>query len=237
MPNGVYFPLIKTILDWIQSKEINSDGKIINLHVVVAEDAKFDTQINTIGINDKVTPMFKFGKNLESIAKKSLRKVWIPVLGENQIDSLNKLNEEIAPKEICPVFPVLSIDPYRAKNLLLAYREFLFDTLDLETGNFVYSNEQNPFETFRRIYETAKHYYEAFDELKGCNIVITPMSSKLLCLGSFLAAYVLLHEKDDVGIAHIENQTYSIDSSIDLDEIKKNSTPFTMWLTGEIYEE
>ena len=48
---------------------------------------------------------------------------------------------------------------------------------------------------------------------------------------------MLLSEKKDVGIVHIENQTYYIDSSIKIDEIKKKSTPFTMWLTGEIYDD
>ena len=237
MPNGIYFPLIKTILDWIQSKEIKSDEKMINLHIVVAENAEFDARMSTKRMNDKVTLMYKFRRNLESEAKKKLEKVWIPVLGEDQIDSLYKLNEAIAPKDSCPVFPIPSIDPDRAKNLLVEYREMLVDTLDIETGNFIYSNEQNPFETFRQIYDTAKHYYEIFNELDGCNIVITPMSSKLLCFGSFLAAYVLFSEKKDVGIVHIENQTYYIDSSIKIDEIKKKSTPFTIWLTGEIYDD
>ena len=236
MPNGIYFPLIKTILDWIKTNQIKSDKNTVNLHVVVSENAKFDGQINAIGPNDKVTSMYKFSKNLESVAKKNLSKVWMPILGENQKNILNKINEEINPQEICPVFPSPSIDPYRAKNLLLEYREFLFDTLDIDPGNFIYSHEQNPFETFRQIYKTAKYNHEVFSELKGCNVVISPLSSKLLSFGSFLAAYVLLEENFDVGIAHIENQTYSIDKSVDLNKAKYESTQFTMWLTGDVYE-
>lgn len=236
MPNGISFPLLKTILDWIKTNQIKSDQNNINLHVVVSENAKFDAQINAIGPIDKVTPMYKFSKNLESVAKKSLSKVWIPVLGENQNNIFNKINEEISPKETCPIFPSPSVDPYRAKNLLLEYREFLIDTLEIDTGNFIYSHEQNPFETFRQIYNTAKYNYEVFSELKGCNVVISPLSSKLLSFGSFLAAYVLLEENSDVGIAHIENQTYSIDGSIDLDKVKQESTLFTMWLTGDVNE-
>ena len=236
MPNGIYFPLIKTILDWIKTNQIKSDKNTVNLHVVVSENAEFDGQINAIGPNDKVTPMFKFSKNLDSIAKKNLSRVWMPILGENQNNTLNKINEEFIPEEICPVFPSPSIDPYRAKNLLLEYREFLFDTLDIDPGNFIYSHEQNPFETFRQIYNTAKYNYEVFSELKGCNVIISPLSSKLLSFGSFLAAYALLDENLDVGIAHIENQTYHIDQSIDLDKVKRESTQFTMWLTGDVYE-
>ena len=107
-------------------------------------------------------------------------------------------------------------------------RELLFDALDIDPGNFIYSHEQNPFETFRQIYNTAKYSHEVFSELKGCNVVISPLSSKLLSFGSFLAAYVLLEENFDVGIAHIENQTYSIDKSVDLNKAKHESTQFTM---------
>ena len=236
MPNGISFPLIKTILDWIKVDKIESDQNNINLHVVVSENAKFDGQIDVIGPIDKVTFMFKFSKNLENVSKMPLDKVWIPILGERQSNIFNRINEEIYPKEICPVFPSPSVDPYRAKNLLLEYREFLTDVLDLDTRNFIYSNEQNPFETFRQIYNTAKYNYDVFSKLKGCNIVISPLSSKLLSFGSFLAAYVLLEEKCDVGIAHIENQTYRIDGSIDLDKVKQESTLFTMWLTGDVNE-
>jgi len=237
MPNGVYFPMIKTILDWINSKELLFEKKPINLHVVLSENAQFDGMIMPIGMNDKVTYMYKFGAVLQSEAKKNLSKVWIPVLGENQINQLNKINEEISPKETCPIFPIPSVDPYRTKKLLLEYREFLFDTLDIDTRNFIYSNEQNPFETFRKIYETAKYNYEAFNELKGCHIVVSPLSSKLLCLGALLASYVLLEENCNVGIAYVENQTYDITSTVDFNVVKQNSIPFTIWLTGTVYED
>lgn len=237
MPIGVYFPIIRTLLDWINFNKIHQkDGKKLNLHVVVSENASFDGKILSLGMHDKVTFMHKFGKILQSEAKKSLRRVWIPVLGENQKDQLNKINQEMSPKEVCPVFPNPSTDPYRTKNLLLEYRELLFDTLDIDSRNFIYSTENNPFETFRRIYETAHHYYEAFDPLDGCNVVISPLSSKLLCIGALLAAHELLTEGSNIGIAHVENQTYDLVAGLDLNSVRKNSIPYTMWLTGEVYE-
>ena len=181
--------------------------------------------------------MYKFSKNLESQAKIGLQKIWLPLLGENKLGQLDKIYQEISPKEVCPIFPSPSIDPYRTQRLLLIYREFLFDTLDIDTRNFIYSNEQNPFETFRQIYKTSMHYYDLFRELGGCNIVISPLSSKLLCLGSFLASYALLDEGLNIGVAHIENKTYTIDSLANFGDVKKNSVPFTLWLTGDVYEQ
>lgn len=238
MPNGVYFPMIRTLLDWINSNEIQQkNGQKLNLHLVVAENASFDSKIIASGVDDKVTFMYKFGKVLQSEAKKDLKKVWIPLLGENQKNLLIKINQEIAPKEVCPVFPMPSADPYRSTNLFLEHRELLIDSLDIDSRNFIYANENNPFETFRRIYETAHRYFEAFKPLGGCSVVISPLSSKLLCVGALLAAHELLEEGSNAGIAHVENQTYTLMDGVDLETVKKNSIPYTMWLTGEVYDQ
>ena len=238
MPNSVYFPIIKNILDWINKKEIQQqNGKKINLHLVVSENAIFDSLIKEVGSSEKVTFMHKFGAMLHSEATKNLPKIWIPLLGEQQKTQLEKINAEIAPKETSPMFPMPSIDPYRAKNLLLDNREFLFDTLDIDPRNFIYSNERNPFETCRKIYETAHYSYDSFNPLGGCNVVLSALSSKLLSIGCLLAAYELRSEGSNVGIAHVENQTYDLDDVTEIDKIKEKSTPFTLWLTGECYNE
>ena len=121
--------------------------------------------------------------------------------------------------------------------MLLEHREFLFDTLDIDVRSFIYANEQNPFETYRQIYETAQHYYHSFSALGGCHVVISPLSSKLLCVGALLAAYDLQSEGSNVGIAHVENQTYDIENVKDLEKEARLALPFTMWLTGECYNE
>ncbi len=235
MPNGVFFPLIRTILDWINKDEIKSDGgKKINLHLVVAENAAMDAMIKEVAIKDKVTYMYKFASRIQSEAKSEFRKVWIPLLGENQSNQLDKINQEVSPNEVCPIFPSPSIEPYRSKNLLLEHREFLFDTLGIDTRNFVYANEKNPFEVFRRIYDISLHYFEAFQPLGGCTIIISPLSSKLFSVGALLASCELLDEGADVGIVHVENQTYDILGN-NIDQLAKSSIPFTMWLAGEAY--
>lgn len=233
MPNGVYFPIIKKLLDWINN---NLLGRKINLHVVVSENAQFDGKIKARGIGDKVTFMHMFGGTLLIEAKKNLRKVWLPLLGENQNDQLNKINEELSPTEIFPIFPLPSVDPYRTKHLLLEYRELLFDILGIDTRNFLFASEYNPFEVFRKIYETAHHYYDVFEPLGGCNIVISPSGNKLQCVGALLAAYELLKEDRNIGIAHVENQSYFINDSVDLNNEADLSIPYTMWIAGECYD-
>lgn len=233
MPNEVYFPIVKKLLDWIRNGDFENK---INLHVVVSENAKFDGKIKSKEIGDKVAYMHMFSGTLQSEAKKNLRKVWLPLLGENQNTQLNKINEELSPKEVFPIFPLPSIDPYRSKNLLLEYRELLFDTLGIDTGNFLFASEHNPFEVFRKIYETANHYYRVFEPLGGCHVVISTSANKLQCMGALLAVYELLNEDSNVGIAHVENQSYEIDDSVDLKKESELSIPFTMWLSGDVYD-
>ena len=235
MPNGVYFPIVRNILDFIRKKKTKSDT-FINFHLIVSENPEFDAQIKEIRTNNNVTYMHKFSAKLQLESNKELRKVWVPLLGENQKSQLETINAEIEPKEICPVFPMPSIDPYRCKKLLIDYRELLFETLVIEPRNYIYCSEKNPFETCRKLYKTSHNYYDSFRPLKGCQVVISPLSSKLLCVGALLATYELYTEESNVGIVYVENQTYDIDGAVDIDKIKEKSVPFTMWLTGECYE-
>lgn len=236
MPVSVYFPIVRKILDWIKSNELKlENGKKVNLHMVVSENAHLDGLIKEIGVNETVTYMHKFVGTLQSEATQNLRKVWIPLLGEKKGTQLERINEEISPKEISPIFPMPSKDPYRSKELLLEHRSFLFDTLEIDARDFIYVNEQNPFEVYRQIYHTAVSYYDSFDPLGGCHVVISPLSSKLMCVGALLAAYELQSNDMNVGIVHVENQTYDTENIKDIDQEMKNSVQFTMWLTGDCY--
>ncbi|MDE1818906.1 MAG: hypothetical protein KGI19_09940 [Thaumarchaeota archaeon] len=236
MPSSVYFPIVRKILDWIKSDELKlENGKKINFHMVLSENAHLDSLIKEVGINETVTYMHKFVGTLQSEAKQILRKVWIPLLGEKKGTQLEKINEEISPKEVSPIFPMPSKDPYRSKRLLLEHRSFLFDTLVMDARDFIYANEQNPFEVYRQIYQTAVGYYDSFDPLGGCHVVISPLSSKLMCVGALLAAYELQSDGMNVGIVHVENQTYDMENIKDVDQETKKSVQFTMWLAGDCY--
>lgn len=237
MSNGVYFPIARNILDWIKKDEIKSSiNQKINFHLVVSENSEFDQQIRPIPTTDNAIYMHKFSKRLQQESISTLRKVWIPLLGENQKSQLNQINDEIHPEEICPVFPMPSSDPYRSKKLLVAYRELLCDTLEIEPRNYVYSTENNPFETCKKIYEIARSYYASFEPLRGCNVVISPLSSKLLCVGALLAAYELYSEKRNVGIVYVANKLSDI-KDMNTDTILKKSIPYSMWLAGDCYNE
>jgi hypothetical protein len=142
----------------------------------------------------------------------------------------------VTPDEICPVLPSPAQDPRESDNIVLEYRDFLFDQLRVEPRNIIYASESNPFEVYRQIMRSVRHYKRALAPLSGCKAVVSAMSSKLSSLGALLAAYELhssLGDRHvDVGVAHVEAQGYAI-----AQHDGPPPTLYNLWLAGECYVE
>jgi hypothetical protein len=234
MPRGIFFPLIAQILSIVDSK--SSMQKTPNLHIVVSENAELDGKIRDEGIEEDASYMHRFTGPLNSESTVDLPKVWIPILGERQAEQLDKIYELVKPDEVSPIVPFPASNPRRADDLLLEYRELLFDTIRVESGNVVYVSEQNPFEAYREIFKTVYQYNHALDTLGGCQVVISALSSKLLSLGALLAAYDLKIKGFGVGIAQVETSGYRIEGVADKDEELKRTQLTSLWLRGDCYE-
>ena len=236
MPTTVYFPIVRNILDWISKQKIQtSNGKLINLHMVVSENPKLDSAIKDVNISGTITYMHKFATRLQSVANQELPVVWIPLLGEGRKTHLDKIYSQMnGIEESCPFFPIPSVDPYRCKKLLMEHRQLLKDRLGTSSKDYVYASEMNPFDVCRKIYSTAQRYYDLFKPLGGCKIAISPLSSKLMCIGALLASCELLAKKSEAGVVHVTGCGYDVDD-IDLDIESQRSVPHSMWLEGECY--
>jgi len=231
LPRGIYFPLLAKLLYEIDNLQ-DCDRKV-NLHVTVAEDVGTDKMIQEEGIDETATYLHGFSSALEREATAGIPIVWIPVLGEGKEIQLVRIYDHVKPDEICPVLPSPSRNPRRGDDLLLEYQELLFDRLRVEPQNIIYSCEHNPFETYRQIYRTIQRYDSALQPLRGCKIVISAISSKLLSIGALLAAYEAKKADYMVGIAHIESHGYVIKE----DELPEgNEELFSLWLAGECYD-
>ena len=227
MPLGVYFPMVRSVMQCIGKQTTPQNT---NLHITVSENPGLDSQIVEISNNYKPASMYMFDKSLELESRKHLPRVWIPVLGKNKEPQLERIGEEISPKETVPVFPMPSSDPYLSRDLLLEYHQLLA-TRDVEPRNFVYSDERNPFETCRKIRRTAQYYYDALGILDGCVVAISPAASKLLCVGCLLAACDLLDDGKNVGIEYMIVQSHKIDEKPASNW--ESGKLFTMWVAGE----
>lgn len=233
LPRSVYFPVVAKLLHLLDGVK---DGAAPNLFVMVSENAELDRRIVEEGIDEDADYIHPFRGAVERESAAGRPRVWFPLLGENQSVQLARIYDLINPAEICPLLPSPSMDPRRGDNLVLEYRELLFDRLRVETRNFIYASETNAFEAYRQLRRAILHYAEALEPLGGSNAVISANSSKLLSVGALLAAYELKCDGADIAIAHIEAHGYMLtDSYDDLDRLAGESRLQCLWLSGSCY--
>ncbi len=158
-------------------------------------------------------------------------KVWIPVLGEGRTTQFDRIYDLVKPDEVCPVLPSPSRNPRRGDDIVMEYRDLLFDQLRLDPRNIIYSSEYNPFEVYRQIRKAAIQYHDVLGLIGGCKIALSALCSKLMSLGVLLVGYELKAANSlQVGIAHIECQGYDMP-----DSVVPNPEPVGLWLAGECY--
>jgi len=235
LPRGLYFPLLAKLLSIFDQPW--TDSVVRNLHVVVAHSPVLDASTQDEGIDETATFLHGFSAaEFEREATREQPRVWLPVLGRGQRVQLERILALVTPDEICPVLPSPAQDPRESDSIVLEYRDFLFDQLRVEPRNIIYASESNPFEVYRQIMRSVRHYKRALAPLSGCKAVVSAMSSKLSSLGALLAAYELhssLGDRHvDVGVAHVEAQGYAITQ-----HDGPPPTLFNLWLAGECYVE
>lgn len=245
MPKGIYLSIIAKLLALIDVSYRDNLIRAVdipNLHVIVAENIDLDRRIEQQGLDEKATYLYGFSGNLGREGIPSVTNIWFPILGEGKVTQLRRIHDYLdRPSEICPVIPSPSVNPRRGDGLLLQeYRELFFDEFEVEPKNIIYASEQNPFEAYRQLYRTIVQYNVTLEILGGCQVFISPLSSKLLSIGSLLASYEItqryrLTQKGcPVGIVHVESRGYQMLNP----ERKDNGTElYTLWLAGECYEQ
>ena len=229
MPRTVFFPLIARLLYFIDGKSGRSARQ--NLFLLVAEDSELDIAIEQEGVDEfaDYLPMFRGGFDQEATADRPT--VWLPILGERRKVQLDRILDLVKPGEICPVLPSPARNPRRGDDLVLEYEMFLFDQLRLDPRSFIYAAEQNPFEVYRTLRKAVLRYREALAPLGVCKVALSALSSKLMSVGTLLAAYELKCEGIEVAVAHVDCQTYRFSGQSTAPEF------FALWLTGECYAE
>ena len=234
LPRSVYFPVIAKLLFLLDSMDGSSKP---NLFVLVSESAVLDAHITEEGIDEDADYIHPFRGAVERESAAGRPKVWFPLLGENQIVQLKRIYDLINPAEICPLLPAPSVNPRRGDELVMEYRELLFDQLRVEARNFIYASETNAFEAYRQLRRAILHYGKALKPLGGSNAVISANSSKLLSVGALLAAYELKRSGVNIAIAHVEAHGYTMRESEanNLDELANESRLHGLWLSGDCY--
>lgn len=235
LPLNIYLPLLGKIL-YIIDKQRVKENKKINLHVIVAENSTIDKSIKKSGLLDRADLLYGFTGDLDIVSNEDKPIVWIPILGEDQELQIELIVNKINPQEICPILPSPSTNPRRGDELMIEYRKLIIDKLDIESRNIVYGAEQNPFELYRQIQKTIEHYQDALAPLGKCRFAISSLSSKLMSLGAFLAAYEEgLSNQNNVGIVYVESKGYSMNQTGNAPI--EHTELFSLWISGDCYNE
>jgi hypothetical protein len=225
MPRSVFFPLVARLLHLVDHASTDSR----NLFILVAEDPLLDANIIQEGIDELADYLAMFRDGFDQEATADRPRVWLPLLGESRVVQLTRIYNLLNPDETSPILPSPSRNPRRGDDLVVEYREFLFDQLRLDPRDFIYAAEENPFEVYRKIRQTILRYRQALASLGGCKVAISALSSKLMSTGALLAAYELKQAKLEVGVAHVDCQGYRLTQTETAPEL------FALWLAGECY--
>lgn len=233
MPRMVAMTSVAKILyDLDRVEELS--GKNVNMHVTISESIEVDKVSGNGTLSESVTHVAGFSGELSNPTEDFHPRVWFPVLGEGQNDRLTLIREKIDPDEICPVLPFPSRAPRRGDEIIHEYRQTLFEDFQVEPRNILNASEYSPFEAYKQLFQAMDRYRISLNQLGGCKAFVSPLSSKLLSIGSLLACYDHKYgdiegQKLSVGIPYVETAVYE-DPTVD-DELEVEL--YSLWLRGE----
>jgi hypothetical protein len=178
-----------------------------------------------------------YSEALQSESQQEEPLVWFPILGENRLAQLRKIQASIPEfAEICPILPHPSRNPRRGDELLLEYDSVLFTQRATPISNVFYVNETHPFEVYRQLLGAMQRFRKSLGLIGKCRIVVTPLASKLITVGSALACFemklISIDYKSSVAIPYAEPKRYEVDL-----ELVLQSRPIisALLLTGDAY--
>jgi len=230
LPRSLYMPMLAKLLYLVDKLGGNNRT---NIHVLVGDNPYLDQLITAEGLSDTASYLHSFESGIEREATADAPMVWMPMLGEGKTGHFERIFDLIAPDEVAPILPFPCANPRRTDDLILEYRPYLFDRLSIESTNFIYVPERNPFGVYREIRSAIIRYTDALRPIDESKFVISALSSKLLSLGALLAAYDLKQAGYPVGIAHVDAGGYTIGSGTLPQTLTEDL--FEVWISGEPY--
>lgn len=233
LPRGIYFSLIGKLLTVIDTLQESKP----NLLVTVAENPELDQATKDDTPDDEPNYLQGFSGQIDQAsANREEPLIWMPILGEEKEHHIRISHAFLAPSETCPVLPFPSRNTHRPDALMVRYHSLLFDELMVEEQNIMYVPEQNPFEAYRILSKAIQNYFESLKTIGNSKFVLSTFSSKLLSIGTLLAAYELKMKDIGVGVLNLDSSGYKIKETLDLERMKRESNLFVIWLIGEPYD-
>lgn len=219
LPRIAYLTILLSLLAKVVpqgGKGIGLEANGLALQILVAEDPVLDSQISSEDPSNDLVLIPGYSEGMQSEALRDVPLVWFPILGENRIGQIKKIEESIpGSAEICPVLPHPSRNPRRGDELMVEYGELLFAKRETPLGNIIYAHEAHPFEVYRQLHSAMSRYRNTMSLIGGCRLVVTPLASKLITVGSALACFEMkllsADNQSSVSIPYAEPKRYVAD--------------------------
>ena len=90
---------------------------------------------------------------------------------------------------------------------MLEYHDLLIDAYGMSYQDIIYSDEYNPFETYREINKIIHQYRRSLKPIAECKFIISSLSNKIISLATLFVAYEQgIMRNQSVGIAYVESK-------------------------------
>jgi hypothetical protein len=228
---GVMFPIAKYCC-----RRAESLGDKMNLHVLVLDDPATDGAIEACPC-EQASPFHTFQGGLGLEGSAGAARLWLPQLGPGNRRLLTLVHQSVNPHAVCPILPFPATHPRYADRLIEEYGD-LFETVaapfrttwQVDARDLVYAHEKSPLDLYRTILRIDDARRRVFAQTGGSQIILTPVGSKAVALGMFMAAI-----ERDFAVVSVEAIEYKPDPAIFAPRSDFHGELVHIWLHGQAY--
>jgi len=222
---GISFPIVRFLWERLQKQPEN-----VNLHLMVLDEPETDQAIEATA-GDRVTPIHGFKGLVGLDSKMRAARLWLPLLLKRQRSVLEHIHSDISPDDVCPILPFPASNPRLADELIEYYADEFENTWEVDPRNLVYADEHNPLDLYRTTLRIDDARRRVFSEVGGSLTILTPAGSKVLAIGSLMAAI-----ERDFPVIYVETVAYEVDDA-KLDAQRERPGEIVhVWLAGDAYQ-
>jgi hypothetical protein len=220
LSTGITFPLTRYLLEKMR-------GSHVNLHLLVSASPQIDERITAVP-QEAASMAHGFKGGLGLFESKDACKLWLPQLVPQQGTVLSKIYSFVSPDLVCPILPFPSKNCRLVDELLEEYAGDL-SNWNVDNRNFVFAAEDDPLDLYRSILLIDASRSRIFRDIGGAKTVISPIGSKLLAIGSLMAAI-----EKDFPVVYVESISYKMQPPLP-EDVTDELDVVHLWLHGEAY--
>jgi hypothetical protein len=224
LSKGITFPSVRHILDRCAKQALG-----LNVHLMVTDEVSTDMQIKEVGA-DRAALIAGFEGGWWLSDRQDRAKLWLPQLIGDKHLILDRILRFINPDDVCPILPFPAKHPRRPDELIEEYADEFESVWEVEPRDLVYADENNPLDLYRTILRIDDARTRVFEETGGSTIVLSPLGSKVLAIGSLMAAI-----ERDFPVVYVEAIEYQVDFEKITGSRNAPGDLVHVWLHGEAY--